>query len=187
MSKLYDRINTKVSHWFDGLADREKKLLMVALGVVCLLLAVSIFWMGALKLDAKHTKLERSRAQFDEVKQLEERFIIARRKNEILMRSIKSNNVSLFSLIPTITAKLGLSVKGLDEIKKPDPKTGVVEVSVKITLTKLSIDKLSALIEAIETSNPLGLVKVTRLKINKSYSEPDYLDIQMTVATWKTT
>ncbi|HXW53058.1 MAG TPA: hypothetical protein VEL47_03010, partial [Myxococcota bacterium] len=69
--------------------------------------------------------------------------------------------------------------------KRPLPKSDIVEISVRVSLTKLSIDKVTALIEAIETSEHGDLVKVTKLKINKRFDEPDLLDLSMTVSTWK--
>lgn len=186
MAKIMDRLNSSFSQWYDGLTDRERKLVTIFGAVLVLGVIFGTFFIASHKLESKKEQLLKSRNQYSQVRLLEGEFLVEKKKNEMLVRSIRTNTISLFSLIPGITQKLGMPVKGLDEVRRPEPKTGMVEVSVKLNLTKLSIDKLSALIDAIESSNSMGLVKVTRLKISKNYSEPDYLDVQMTVATWKT-
>lgn len=186
MAKIFDRLNSSFSAWYDSLSDRERRLITICSVVLVLVALFGTLFITASRLESKRNQLEKSRNQYSQIRLLEGEFLVEKKKNEMLVRSIRTNTISLFSLIQGITSKLGTPVKGLDEVRRPEPKTGMIEVSVKLNLAKLSIDKLSALIEAIESSNSMGLVKVTRLKINKNYSEPDYLDVQMTVATWKT-
>lgn len=185
MARLLDQISEKAMGWLDGLSDRERRMLSILFGGVCVLLVVSTVFLATSKITSRRAELVRNKEQLAQIKDLEAEYLQAKEKSEKANRSIKRNDVSLFTFIQGISTRLGLSVKDLSETKRPLPKSNIVEVSVRLNLTKLSIDKVTALIEALETSEQGELVKVTKLKINKRFDEPDLLDLQMTVSTWK--
>lgn len=185
MANFIERIGDASTLWFDGLTDREKKLMLGMLVGFCIVLTIGTLYLASSKLSSKNTLLSRNKALLSEVLELEEEFLFAKEKNESILRSINRNEVSLFTLIQSITSRLGLSVKDLNEQKRPLPKSKIVEVKVVVNLSKLSIDKVSALIEAIEAPENEAQVKITKLKISNRRDEPDLLDLQMTVSTWK--
>lgn len=185
MARVFDRFSDAAMRWYDGLSDRERRLLTIFFTCVFVLLVFSTVFVAINKISTKRADLARNKEVFTEVKALESEYLQAKEKNERALMSIRRNDVSLFTYIQGITSRLGLTVKDLNEQKRPLAKSGMVEISVKVNLTKLSIDKVTALLEAITTSEEGELVKVTRLKINKRFDEPDLLDLQMTVSTWK--
>lgn len=87
-------------------------------------------------------------------------------------------------MLQNVSTQLDLTLNDLHEKKNILSGEKVVEITVKVNLKKLSIDRLTAFIDAVE-SNPSGLVKVIQLKIKSRFDAPDLLDAQMTVATWK--
>lgn len=182
---ILERITEVSMRWYDGLTDRERRLLGILF--ICFTVAIifSTIFFATSSISQKRSELVRNKEQLEQVRALEGEYLRAKEKNERAMRSIKNNTASLFTLIQGITTKLGLSVKDLSEQKRTLPKSNVVETSVRINLSKLSLDKVTALLEAIETSEQGELVKVTQLKVNKRFDEPDLLDLQMTVSTWK--
>lgn len=185
MARVFERLSDSAVRWYDGLSDRERRLLTIFFACLFILLVFSTVFLAINKISSKRADLARNKEVFAEVKALESEYLQAKEKNERALMNIKGNDVSLFTYIQGITNRLGLSVKDLNEQKRPLAKTGMVEISVRVNLSKLSIDKVSALLEAITTSEEGELVKVTRLKINKRFDEPDLLELQMTVSTWK--
>ncbi len=185
MARIFDRVSETTMRWYDGLSDRERRLVTIFLGCVVVLVLFGALFLSTSKITTKRADLVRNKQLFTEVRDLEGEYLKAKEKNERALMSVKRNNVSLFTFIQGITSRLGLSVKDLNEQTRPLAKTGMIEVSVRVNLTKLSIDKVTALLEAIATSEEGELVKVTRLKVNKRFDEPDLLDLQMTVSTWK--
>ncbi len=185
MAKIFEKISEGWSSWFDGLSAREKRLLGILFTGFMVVLAIATFYIAASKIESKKANLSRNQAQLDQIRELEGEYQSAKEKNEKIISSIRSNDISLLSMIPSVASRFGLTVRELTEQRRPLGKTSNVEVSVKINLTKLSIDKLTAFIDAIETGENEGRVKVTRLKINTRFDEPDLLDVQMTVSTWK--
>lgn len=185
MTRIFERVSETTMRWFDGLSDRERRLVTIFFGCALLLVIFGSLFLAINTISTKRADLVRNKQLFSEVRDLEGEYLKAKEKNERALMSVKRNNVSLFTFIQGITTRLGLTVKDLNEQTRPLAKTGMVEVSVRVNLAKLSIDKVTALLEAIATSEENELVKVTRLKINKRFDEPDLLDLQMTVSTWK--
>lgn len=185
MAKFFEKISDTATQWYDGLTDRERRLLGIVSACIAVLLVVSTLYIATSKINKKRALLTRNREQLAQIKNLESDYVIAKRKNERELLKIRRNDISLFTFIQGITSRLGLTVKDLAEQKKPVGKSNVIEVSVRVNLNRLSIDKVSHLIDTIESQENGGQVKVTRLKITKRHDEPDLLDLQMTVSTWK--
>lgn len=182
---IIEKISEAWSSWLEGLNAQEKRMLgLFSIGLV-VALGLGTFYLAASKISHKKDNLSRNQNYLSQIRDLEGEYLVSKAKNEKIIESIRSNNISLLSMIPSVASRLGLTVKELTEQRRPLGKTSNVEVSVRITLTKLSMDKVTAFIEAIETGENEGRVKVTRLKINTRFDEPDLLDVQMTVSTWK--
>lgn len=182
---IFDNLIESITQWFDGLSEREKKLLAMLLLSLLALLFVGTIYGAISRLNSKESQLIKNKEQVAKIQSLRPSYLSSRSKSEREKLRIARNNISLFSFIQSITTSLGLSVRDLNEQKRPLPRSNIVEISVKLNLIKLSIDKLTALIDEIETSNYGDLVKVTKLKVNKRFDEPDLLDLQMTISTWK--
>jgi general secretion pathway protein M len=185
MVKLFDKINENFMRWYDSLSDRERRLLALLFICLCLLLIFSTVFLATSKITNRRAELSRNRQLLSQVNELAGDYISAREKNERARMEILRNDVSLFTFIQGVTKGLNLAVGVLDQQRRPLPKSNIVEVSVKLSLNKLSIDKATALIEAMETSEYGELIKVTRLKVSKRFDEPELLDLQVTVSTWK--
>lgn len=185
MARFFEKLSEASMSYIDSLSDRDRRLLgtiSTSLGALLVILTV-VFLVS--NISSKRSELNRNKEQLAQIKMLEADYMMARSKSELAQRRIKSNDVSLFTFIQSTTKRLGLTVKDLTEQSRPLPKTDIVEVSVKLNLSRLSIDKVTALIEELEQSEGEELVKVTKLKVTKRYDEPKLLDLQMTVSTWK--
>lgn len=187
MAKYFEKVSDLFTTWYDGLSDRERRLVTIFFACLVGLLVCTMLYLAISKISSKNTALTRNQEQLTQIKDLEGEYTFAKEKHEQEMQRIRRNNISLFTYIQGITSRLGLSVPPMTEQKRPLGKSNAVEVSVKVSLTKLSIDKLTRLLELIESPENGGQVKVTKLKINKRHDEPDLLDLQMTVSTWKST
>lgn len=183
--KFFDNIYEASMRWYDGLTDRERRLMTILGSALCIMLVVVTVFLAITKISDRRSELQRNREVLSEIEKLEGQYLRARQQSEKARQDMARNNVSLFTFIQSVTSSLSLSVKDLSEQKRQLPKSDVVETSVKLNLSKLSIDRVTALIQAIETSDWGELIKVTRLKVNKRFDEPELLDLQMTISTWK--
>jgi type II secretory pathway component PulM len=187
MSKFFENITDSLNQWYDGLTDRERRMTSIfAICAVVVLVAGTLFFAMS-KINTKRELLSRNKAQLAEIKELESAYNLAKERHERELRRIRRNDVSLFTFIQDITSRLGLAVKDLTEQRRTIAKSNIVEISVRVNLNKLSIDKVSRVIEELESPESNAPVKVTKLKINKRHDEPELLDLQLTVSTWKST
>jgi hypothetical protein len=187
MTRYFEKISELFTSWYDGLSDRERRLLTLlslSLVILCIIITIFVFFNS---IRSKNILLTRNQEQLTQIRALEGEYLSAKEKHAREMDRIRNNTISLFTYIQSITSKLGLSVPGMTEQKRALGKSGAVEVSVKVAFTKLSIDKLTRLLELLESPENSSFVKVTRLKISKRHDDPELLDIQMTVSTYKST
>lgn len=185
MASIFENLKESSGRWYDGLSDRERRLLALLFVVFVVVLSFSLVFFAVGKISTKQRLLSTTKSQISQIRELEIPYLEARRKSEAKKRKISRNDVSLFTFIQGVTSKLGITVRDLNEQRRPVPKSNLVETSVRLNLSKLSMDKATALIEEIETSPYGELIKVTKLKINKRFDEPELLDLQLTVSTWK--
>lgn len=175
----------QVSLWFEVRSSREKKLISSVLVVISLLICVAVIASAASGLASKRSQIVVKEKQLKGLKRLSVDYLAQKKKNQVLERALKNNHTSLFSLLQSSATQLELTLSDLAERKQVLPGEKVLEVSVGVNFKKVSIDRLTAFIKAVESSKPKGLVKVTKLKVKTRYDIPDLLDVQLTVSTWK--
>jgi len=178
----------RITDAFDRLTSREQRLVLIAGAAVTVFVfaAVVLGTLGAL--DAKAKRVEIKRGQLDQILSLEDAYKQAEAEEKRAIQRLKSNNISLFSLLQKTAQQLGLTLNDLNERKLPvKDAEDVTEINVEVNLNKVSIDRLNQFLEAIEGKSKSGLVKIIKLKVKTRFDDPDLLDVNMTVATWTTT
>lgn len=170
----------------DGLNDRERRLVL-ALVVVFLVLSVGGgMWWAQSRLDAKERRVKDMRSTLEQIASLEARYKSAEQAERQAEMRLRTNNVSLFSLLQKSAQELDLTLNDLNERKTAVKDTErISEVSVDVNLKEVSIDRLHSFLEKIEGKSSNGLVKIMKLKMKTRYDNPELLDVSMTVATWK--
>lgn len=185
MRELFRQVSERIEEWWDRLTGRERTSVVgLCVVLVVLLLGGGIYW-STNALNKNKTQLRNYNKQVAEILSLEGGYRQSKIRTELEERRIRSNTLSLFSLMQGIATRLGLTLKDLNEQKRPLKDTSLVEYTVVLNLKELSIDKLTAFLRAVEESPVGDLVKVIRLKAKARFDAPDLLDVQMTVATWK--
>lgn len=185
MSALIEKFKDNISVWYDSLSERERRLFILMLTLIIFVIFIGSIVFANLSVSNKNNTLSKNNKILTEIASLQSDYSAAKKKNEQAINNINKNRISLFSIIPAIASSLNLNLSDLSEKTKPVPKTKIIEVYVNLNLRKLSIDRLVALIEAIEEADEEGQIKITKLNIKKSFDEADLLDVQMTVSTWK--
>lgn len=170
---------------FGRLSGRERLLV----GVTALTLVIAIFAGGTHWADGKLKKASRRlserRTQLQEILRLESRYNASKSESKRDQQRIERNSVQLFSYLPKIADDLGLTLNDLNERRAPLKDSAIDEISVDINLKQMSIDKLDAFLERVEKDGRTGLVKVLKIKVKTRFDNPDLLDVNMKVATYK--
>ncbi len=170
---------------FSRLSGRER--LLVGLTAVVLLIAVfagSTFWVQS-RLHKASRRLSERRSQLQQILRLQGRYEEAKKQRRNAEQRMQRNNVQLFSYLPKIANELGLTLNDLNERRTALKDSGLDEISVDINLKKMSLDKLDAFLQRIEKKGRGGLVKVLKIKVKTRFDNPELLDVNMKVATYK--
>lgn len=171
---------------FGRLSEREKRLVVVTS-------VVAVVFVCALAITAVNSAIEsrtkRVTMRKDEIAQLEVlrgRYHDAEEADKKSAAQIRANSQSLFTLVQKASSEVGLPVPDLQERRTPvKDAADVQEVSVDINLKEISVDKLTTLLEKIEGKRNDGVVKVTKLKVKTRFDNPEMLEANLTVSTWR--
>jgi multidrug efflux pump subunit AcrB len=170
---------------FQRLSERERRLVVVCGAALVVFFVGGGSFLASSAFDAREKRVVAKQQQLDQILSLRERYQEAEQNEKRAASRVKSNNVSLFSLLQKTAGDLSLQLNDLNERKVPVKDTELVEVSVDVTLKEISIDKLNSFLEKIEGPRRDGIVKVQKLKVKTRFDQPDMLEVSMTVSTWK--
>lgn len=170
---------------FQALNDQDKKKTLMGLGGGLGLVVILILWVCIGSLVSRHNEIKKLEQDLKEIDRIGAQYARVKAEQSTRTREIQANKTALFSVIQNVATRLELEVNDLNERKEPMANSDLVQVSVVVNLKQLSTDRLSAFLENIENSSQQGLVKVTKLQVKTRFDQPDLLDAQMTVSTWK--
>ncbi len=187
MANPLNGVGARLATSFQRLSERERRLVVITAVAVVVFVVGGGSLLASRSLDAREKRVIAKQEQLDQILSLRERYQEAEQSEKRAASRVKSNTVSLFSLLQKTAGDLGLQLNDLNERKVPVKDTDLTEVSVDVTLKEVSVDKLNAFLEKIEGVRRDGIVKVQKLKVKTRFDAPDMLEVTMTVATWKPT
>lgn len=167
------------------LSARERVLVALLGAVMAALLTFGAVWLVGSRLDKAERRLDERKEQLALIEGLQGKYRVAEQHQREQSKKLESNAVSLFSLLQKTAGELGLTLDNLNERKSPIKEANVDEISVDVSLPKVSITKLNKFLEKMEGYPNTGLVKVTKLKVKTNFTNEDLLDVHMTVATYR--
>lgn len=167
------------------MSDRERKLVGLTGIVAALMIFGGAFWWVDKTLDGKARRVKEMNETLQQVLALEGQYKEAEARERQNATRLRTNRVSLFSELQKAAGQLGLTLNDLNERQVPVKDSSITEVSVEVNLKQVSIDKLNLFLEKIEGKSSGGLVKILKLKVKTRHDDPELLDVNMTVATWK--
>jgi type II secretory pathway component PulM len=179
-------LTNRMGQAFARLSEREKRLVLITSAVAI----VIVVFLGVTLLDSALDKRQKRVAQRrDEIKQLDDlrgKYEDAVQAEKKSAARIRNNTSSLFSLMQKAASDVGLTLTDLNETRVPvKDNPDLSEVSVVLNLKEISVDKLTTLLEKIEGPRNDGVVKVTKMKVKTRFDNPEMLEANLTVATWR--
>lgn len=170
----------------DRMSSREKRLVGLTAVVAIFVLFGGTYWAVDSHLETRAKRVQNLQASLLQIRALEGQYRAAESRESQSTRRLKSNNVSLFSVLQKSAGQLGLVLNDLNERQLPFKDGELIQVSVDVNLKQVSIDKLNSFLEKIEGRSSGGVIKITKLKVKTRHDNEELLDVSMTVATWKT-
>ncbi len=172
-----------VQAWLQRLTPRERRLVAVAgsaAGAFVLFLILIAFSTSAA---GYRRRTDQKLAKLREVQTLAASYREAEQNRQAMERQLTASNVSLMTYLEERGAGAGLSIPAMNqkpEVLIADGK--IVESSVEMTLTDITINRLVDFLSAVERGP--GVVKVKYLRIEPRLSNQT-LTAWATVATYR--
>jgi general secretion pathway protein M len=166
---------------------REKRLVALAAGGVALFIVLIAYASFASSIHKAEATLDEKRGEFDKISRLAAGYGAQEQERQLLEARLRQSPPTLMSFVDGIAKQSGIEIGGMSD-------RGVIsggqngrprESSVEVNLSKIPLEKLAAMLQAIERSP--GVVRVRRLRVRKSFDNKDVLDVTMTVSAWQGT
>ncbi len=170
---------------FQALNNQDKRKVLFGAGGAGFLLIVLCIFGAFSSVRSRHIEVNRLTTELKQIDALSVQYLKVKAEQQAREAQIRANKVALFTLIQNSATRLDLKLNDLNERKEELSDSNLTQVSVIVNVKELSMDRLTAFLEDIEKSAANGLVKITRLQVKTRFDQPDLLDVQMTVATWK--
>jgi general secretion pathway protein M len=172
---------------FSRLSPRERVMVSAAGAAVAAFVLLMISMGVSRAVRAREARIDAKTQVLSQVGQLAQTYRRAQSERAMLEAKLQGPPVQLMSFISQTGARLGIEVNDLrpgQQAAGPDKAAEkVVEESVEVSLARLDIPKLAALLGELERGP--GIVRVRRLALRGRSDDPAALDVTLVVATWQ--
>jgi hypothetical protein len=168
------------------MTERERKLVGLMAAAIALFMFAAVAMGVSSFLSSREKRIRLRQDEIAQIESLRAAYDGATARQRAAEARIKTaTSTSLFSLLQHAASDVGLSLSDLNERRLPVKDSDLTEVVVDVNLKEISIDKLVTMLEKIEGRSTDGVVKVTKLKVKTKFDNPEMLEAQLTVSTWK--
>lgn len=177
---------SSIPQMFARLSEREKRLVLITSTVAVVFISFILVSAVNSALDKRQKRVTMRKDEIAQLEVLRDRYRDAQEAEKKSSAQLRANNQSLFTLVQKASTEVGLPVPDLQERRTPvKDSADLQEVSVDVNMKEISVDKLTTLLEKIEGKRSDGIVKVTKLKVKTRFDNPEMLEANLTVSTWR--
>ncbi len=178
------RILGDAEAFFARLSARERVMVSAAGGAL-VLFVLSLVSLGVSRaIAAREARIDQKTEVLAQIGQLSQAYRRAQSERAMLEARLKGPPVQLMSTLSQTGARLGIEVNDLRPGQQAATGSDkVVEDSVEVSLAKLDLPRLAALLTELERG--AGIVRVRRLAIRTRSDDPAAMDVTLVVSTWQ--
>lgn len=177
---------SNIPQMFARLSEREKRLVLITGTVGVIFVGFLVVTAINSALDSRQKRVTMRKDEIAQLEVLRERYHDAQEAEKKSSAQLRANSQSLFTLVQKASTEVGLPVPDLQERRTPvKDAADLAEISVDVNMKEISVDKLTTLLEKIEGKRSDGIVKVTKLKVKTRFDNPEMLEANLTVSTWR--
>lgn len=180
MRELYAR----AAEYLASRSARERRVLLLG-AAAALVFIFGVAWISiSSSIADREERIARKQQDLSAMARLAAGFAARNAEQQRLTQELRRPQVNLLGFLGQVTRDQGLTVRDMvPRAAATGPHGGVKETSVEVNLTHVTMDKLAALLKAIEGRGPT--VKVKSLQVHKSFDDKTLLDVLITVSTWQ--
>jgi hypothetical protein len=172
---------------FQELHNEHKKKVLWSLTGLLLVLSTCGIWRAISILNRFDTEITILESELVQIVQLLPPYQQLKAEQEAENQKLRLNQPILSQQIQNAAGRLRIKVQGLNGGKEKIENSDLVQFNMMLTVTELSMDRLSMFLDILESSSPNDLVRVMRLQIRNRFDGSDLLDARMMVSTWQLT
>jgi general secretion pathway protein M len=178
------KLQADVEAYFQRLSQRERVLVSAAGVAVLLFIVLLVSTAVSRGIAGRERRIEDKTRVLAQVGKLSQGWRAAQAERAEIERRLRGQNVPLMTFVAQTGNKLGIQVNDLRPASAAsEPTAGLVEESVEVSVAKLDLPKVAALLDALERGP--GVVKVRRLQLRTRTDDPAAVDLSLVVATYQ--
>lgn len=180
----FEGIRNRLSESFERLNAREK-IMVSGGGIMVVIMGLGMVWiLLSQSVETLELSTKAKTKQLQQLVELQSTYNERTSKSRRLKAKLRGNRLRLVPHIESAAKQAGISIGNMTPREAPADEDGIKETSVSIRLQKLSITRLQDFLKRIETTTK-GIVRIKRLRMRKRYDDKTLLDVEMSIATYK--
>jgi len=181
---MFKKIADIITSWWESISQREKQLVVGAGGAVIAIVVVASVYMISSNLSEKRARIAEKEEKLAEIIKLRGEFRQAESTSRTAEARLKTNTVNLFTLIEDTARRMQVDVSDMNERTTSDKDSKIKEVSVEVTVNKVTQDRLLDFLDKLEHGTEL--IRITKLRMRTRYDQQKKLmEANVTVSTYK--
>ncbi|HQP35737.1 MAG TPA: type II secretion system protein GspM [Polyangiaceae bacterium] len=174
----------RLREWFDGLAERERRLIVVFGAVVGVFCVFIIPYLVSLTLDSRREEVGELRKAIGVVQSAKDKVAGRQHKRDTIAARYGNKAPPLAGFIESAAKSANLAVPESQDLSDLPHGKRFTERSTTIRLRKVGMLALTRMLEKIEASG--HPVVISKLHIRKRGGETDSYDVEMNVSAFDT-
>jgi general secretion pathway protein M len=175
----------RLREWFSGLGDRERRLVLLLLGMAGLFVLFIVPYLVSAALSSRREEIKDLRGAISVVQASRDRVAMRASKREALNARYSSPAPPLAGFLETAAREAGLAIPESQDLSEVNHGKRFKERSTVVRLRKVGMLALVRLLEKIEASG--YPVVISRLHIRRRGGETDSYDIELNVSAFDST
>lgn len=164
---------------WERITPRERRLVVVLGGTF---IVVALLWVGFTIRDGLEAIEAKNEATRDALRTLHAHRLEGAKGTASTMPTIPVEAIKLQTYLQDIAKQVGVTIPGYTP-RTPVTRGDYTEVSTSIEMRGLSVYELKDFLEAVEKKS--DVVAITDLRVKQHFREPEKLDVEMIVTTYK--
>jgi type II secretory pathway component PulM len=182
-ARVFGRPVAHVARSWNRLAPRERRLLVIAGGVLGGLVVAALAFLTVQSIDEMKEENAETREALAAISQHRDEYLDAKLRMQTQEMRIGSEPPQLAADLEAAAREVGIQIP--ETVAQPAVPAGrrYLEHSVMVTLRQVDLLSLTKFLSRVETG--ARVIVVSKLSIKRHYSEGDKLNVSLTATTWE--
>jgi general secretion pathway protein M len=175
----------RLREWFDGLAERERRLLIIFVAVVGAFVLLIVPYLASIALDSRRDEIKEFRTAIATVQASRDKVADRHVKRDTIAARYSNKAPPLAGFIESAAKGANIAIPESQDLSDIPHGKRFVERSTQVRLRKVGMLALIRMIEKIEGSG--FAIVISKLHVRRRGGETDSYDVEMSVSAYDPT